>query len=98
LQAHWKGPASDDSTLRRAMDLAIQKHRRGGSSAESMGLGWHISSENALDIVWHNGGSGGSASYVAFLPRQKTGVIVLSNSTSSVDDLGRKLLYLLAWH
>lgn len=97
VQAHWQDHAEPNS-LRRAMTITVQKHRRGGSPEESVGLGWHISSQNALDIIWHNGGSGGSASYVAFLIPQKVGVLVLSNSSNPVDELGLKLLYLLAWH
>lgn len=81
-----------------AMRAAITKRRPTDTPATAIGLGWHIDSENALDIVWHNGGSGGSRSYVAFLPASKVGVIALSNSSSSVDQLGKKLLYLLHLH
>lgn len=98
MQAHWNIPADELSALQRALKQTTQKVRRGGASSESLGIGWHISSENALDIIWHNGGSGGSTSYVGFLPNQRVGVIVLSNSSSSVDEIGRPLLYLLAWH
>ena len=67
-------------------------------TSRAVGLGWHIDSENALDIIWHNGGAGGSRSYVAFLREPQVGVVVLSNSNSEVDELGRKVLYLLALH
>lgn len=95
LSAHFN---AGDSPLKKAMSLTIQKRRPTNAPATAMGLGWHVDSENALDIVWHNGGSGGSRSYAAMLPSSKTAVVVLSNSTSSVDDLGKKLLYLLHWH
>ncbi len=93
LQAHWSGKTG---TLGRALTLATRKHRRTDSPRTAIGFGWHIDSENALDIVWHNGGSGGSRSYVAMLPDRQVGVCVLANwSQANVDELGRKLVYLL---
>ena len=92
VQAHWDGR---EGRPHEALRLAIKKRRPSHTPATAIGLGWHVDSENALDIVWHNGGSGGSRSYVAFLPEHKVGVVVLSNSTTPVDALGRKILYLL---
>jgi CubicO group peptidase (beta-lactamase class C family) len=46
----------------------------------SVGLGWHILHEpDRNDWWWHNGAVGGFASSVAFDPKEKTGVVVLSN-------------------
>ena len=93
MRSHW---SERDGTLGRAMTLAVRKHRRTDSPQTAIGLGWHVDSENALDIVWHNGGSGGSRSYVAMLPDRQIGVCVLANwSQANVDELGRKLVYLL---
>lgn len=92
IEAHFPGA---DHPLPGAMQTTIHKRRPTDTPATAIGLGWHITSENAIDIVWHNGGSGGSRSYVAFLPEERTGVVVLSNSSASVDELGRKVLYLL---
>lgn len=94
VEAHFE----KDHPLHAALALAVQKRRPTDSPETAIGLGWHITSENALDIVWHNGGSGGSSSYVALLPEHEVGVVVLSNSTSSVDELGRKLVYLAQRH
>jgi len=92
LEAHW----NEQDPLYEAMQLAIQKWRPTDTPATAIGLGWHIDSENALDFVWHNGGSGGSRSYVAMLPKQQLGVVVLSNSSDmTVEELGKKVLYLL---
>lgn len=84
--------------LGEAMRLAVAKRRPTDRPTTAIGLGWHIDSENALDIVWHNGGSGGSRSYVALLPASGVGVVVLSNSSASVDGLGKRLLYLRHLH
>jgi hypothetical protein len=53
-----------------------------------VGLGWHIRAANGRSIVWHNGGTGGYQSFAAFDPEAGTAVIVLSNSTSTNDDIG----------
>ncbi len=93
MRAHW---SESDGALGSAVQLAVRKHRRTDSPQTAIGLGWHINSENALDIVWHNGGSGGSRSYVAMLPDQRIGICVLANwAQANVDELGRKLVYLL---
>ena len=101
VAANWRDPAGgpDDTTpLVQAMRETTRKRCPADTPEQSVGLGWHIQSENALDIIWHNGGAGGSCSYVAFLHEPRVGVVVLSNSSNPVDDLGRKVLYLLARH
>lgn len=93
LGAHW---TVREGSLGQALKSAIRKHRRTNSPQTAIGYGWHIDSENALDIVWHNGGSGGSRSYVAMLPDHQIGVCVLANwSQANTDEFGRKLIYLL---
>ena len=54
-----------------------------------MGLGWHFFKD---DIRWHNGGTGGYRTFCGFDIAKNRGVVVLSNSTFSVDDLGLHLL------
>jgi len=95
LQAHL---SDQEGSPYDAMRLSTRKHRPTDSPQTAIGLAWHITSENALDIAWHNGGSGGSRSYIALLPDARIGVVVLSNSTSSVDELGHKLVYLVHRH
>lgn len=63
----------------------------------SVALGWHVrrgTSEQAEDSVqvWHNGATGGFTSFIGFDAGRGRGVVVLSNSTTSVDDLGFHLL------
>lgn len=94
LRAHW---ASENAALSNAMARAVRKFRKTETPSTAIGFGWHIESENALDIVWHNGGSGGSPSYAAMLPDRRLGVVVLANwSEANVDDFGRQLIYLLS--
>jgi CubicO group peptidase (beta-lactamase class C family) len=87
-----------DQPFERIAAETTRKRRPADMPSRSMGLGWHIDSENALDILWHNGGAGGSSSYVAFLMEPRVGVVVLSNSSNSVDELGHTVLYLLVRH
>jgi CubicO group peptidase (beta-lactamase class C family) len=41
--------------------------------------GWIYAYENPYPIVWHNGGTSGSKSVVAFVPQANIGIVVLSN-------------------
>jgi CubicO group peptidase (beta-lactamase class C family) len=97
LAAHLAAPPAEaaDLTLFQALRLGLQKRRPADSRTTAMGLGWHITSENATDVIWHNGASGGSVSFVGMMETSRSAVVVLSNSTSSVDDLGVKALHLL---
>lgn len=54
-----------------------------------MGLGWHFFKDN---IRWHNGGTGGYKSFCGIDLEKNRGVVVLTNSTYSADDLGLHLL------
>jgi CubicO group peptidase (beta-lactamase class C family) len=53
-----------------------------------IGLGWHVIWPDSAPAYWHNGGTGGYHSFMGFDPRRKVGVVVLSNSTQSIDDIG----------
>lgn len=43
-------------------------------------------------VLWHNGGTGGFCSFLGLLPERRIGIVILSNSENSVDDLGLELL------
>jgi serine-type D-Ala-D-Ala carboxypeptidase/endopeptidase len=73
-----------------AMQLS-HKNSRVADSKPMVGLGWHIAQADALTITWHNGGTGGYRSFIGFTNKGK-GVVVLTNSTTSVDDIGMHLL------
>jgi CubicO group peptidase (beta-lactamase class C family) len=58
----------------------------------TIGLAWHIRHANGSDIIWHNGETAGYHSFIGFDPSHHVGVVVLSNSATSIDDLGFHLV------
>ncbi len=63
-----------------------------GSPAMDIGLGWHIRKRAGLNIVWHNGGTGGYRTWAGFDPSRRVGVVVLTNSNRGADDIGFHML------
>lgn len=67
----------------------------------AVGMNWIV--ERHSPVLWHNGGTGGYSSFLGFDKERKTGVVVLSNYTStsmlfnptSVEAIGFHLLALL---
>ena len=57
-----------------------------------IGLGWLLYSTQGREIAWHNGATGGFRSFVGYDPKERSGVVVLSNASGGVDDIGFHLL------
>lgn len=58
-----------------------------------IGLGWHVrQTTGGPRIVWHNGGTGGYHSWAGYDPARGVGVVVLTNATENIDDIGFHLL------
>jgi serine-type D-Ala-D-Ala carboxypeptidase/endopeptidase len=77
--------------------------RRPISKAKEQALGWVVemdssgtddnsSEKNDDPLILHDGGSWGYASCVAWDPKSRVGVVVLSNQVADVSDLSRHLL------
>jgi CubicO group peptidase (beta-lactamase class C family) len=79
------------SNLEEAFALA-QYPRHDKAGGEYVGLGWHIKPGDNGDIIWHNGGTGGYRAFTGFIKEASRGIIILTNSTESIDDLGIYLL------
>ena len=58
----------------------------------SVGLGWMLRDSEAYQAAWHNGGTGGSRSFLALELTTHRAVMVLSNTPNSVDHLAAQLL------
>ena len=83
------------SPLASAMIVQLATRRPSGSPTLEIALGWHIfKMPSGQEIIWHNGGTGGYRSFIAFDAKKKSGVVVLSNrfTEAGVDDIGRHLL------
>ncbi len=64
-----------------ALDEALAAIREAQYSGETA-LGWHLTDADTKDIMyWHNGGTGGYASFIAYRPSDKRGFVLLSSST-----------------
>lgn len=78
----------------------------GDSRLIGIGLGWFVYKlTNNERCYWHNGGTGGYQSYIAFVKNQKLGLVVLANhgigfwdilfKKMTVDTIGDRILELL---
>jgi D-alanyl-D-alanine-carboxypeptidase/D-alanyl-D-alanine-endopeptidase len=80
----------EDSKLARSMAKLLQTRRPAGKDEQA--LGWMIASDGDDEVVFHDGGSFGFSSSVAWQPQRRIGVVVLMNQTGSVADISRHLL------
>ena len=72
--------------------LAQMPHLAAAGGGFAMGLGWIIRDHEGRRALWHNGGTGGFRSFLAFEAATGTGILVLANTAQEVDDLGWQLL------
>ena len=81
------------NALAPAMAEMVKPRAPAGPNTQ-IALGWHITTGNDKTIVWHNGGTGGYRSFLAFDPAARAGVVVLANAgtIAGPDDIGRHLL------
>lgn len=88
--------ANADSTSKpigAVLALTHGARRPGGAPTVSLGLAWHrVQLPSGQLIVFHNGGTGGYRSFTGYSESTGEGVVVLSNTSNSVDELGFHLL------
>jgi CubicO group peptidase (beta-lactamase class C family) len=80
------------SPLLAAMQLAHQSRHDTGIPDLEIGLNWHILKRYNTPIIWHNGQTGGYHSFIGFDQKARKGIVVLSNASNDIDDIGRHLL------
>lgn len=80
-----------ESPLQQAMEFARAPQRHEPVLGMDIGLGWVIATEGGRQFVWHNGATGGYASFIGFDVELGEGIVILSNSDLSVDNLADRL-------
>lgn len=83
---------TDQSDLNRLLPAMLGTQRQGPGFTQA--LGWWIIGSGPQDagILAHDGGTLGFASSIAYDPKSRTGVVVLSNTVTGVGDIARHLL------
>jgi CubicO group peptidase (beta-lactamase class C family) len=80
--------SDEDTQLTRSLRLSHK--RRYAIPGGAIGLGWHIHGDNITR--WHNGMTGGYASWLSVVPEFDAGVVVLANTaTEKITELGLQL-------
>jgi D-alanyl-D-alanine-carboxypeptidase/D-alanyl-D-alanine-endopeptidase len=79
------------SPLASSMSAMLSGHRPIGGG-EEQALGWVVNGKSDDQLITHDGFTWGYASYVAWDPASRVGVVVLSNQLAGVEDIGRHLL------
>jgi serine-type D-Ala-D-Ala carboxypeptidase/endopeptidase len=84
--------AYKESPLAPAMKAMLEVRRPLGQS--TIGLGWIIMSAHDREIAAHDGGTGGFCSWVGYDPKERIGIVVLSNASTPIGvfDIGIHLL------
>ena len=84
----------DDSTRYHAsFDSLIVARKPAGEEGVETALGWKVRKDaQGRDIHWLTGRTNGFYAFAAFLKAWRKGVVVLSNSSASVEDIGFHLL------
>lgn len=73
-----------ETALSPALRVSHQaRHRTQGQGF--IGLAWQISNQDGAEIVWHNGGTGGYASFIGFSKKHRLAVVALSNTAAGED-------------
>jgi CubicO group peptidase (beta-lactamase class C family) len=62
------------------------------NNALRLGLNWHLSTIQGDTLIWHNGGTGGFRTILAWNPRTKVGAVLLGTSALDNEDILRHIL------
>jgi CubicO group peptidase (beta-lactamase class C family) len=76
----------------KAPGQAATAPRFDAGAGRRVGYGWVTERFGDREVVWHNGGTGGFRSFVAYEPTTGRGVVVLGNTDRGVDGIGLRLM------
>lgn len=63
-----------------------------GGPDRNVGLGWILRHSASYQVAWHNGGTGGSRSFLGLELQTRRAIVILSNTSHPVDPLAIRLL------
>lgn len=84
--------APPPNALGEALKMAMEPRAEAGAPGVRIGLAWHVIERGDRRIVLHNGQTGGHHAFVGINPENGTGVVLLANSATNIDDIGIHLL------
>ena len=84
--------AADPARPLHAALSATLKARVPSDDGGQVGLAWQIAKQDGVTVYWHNGGTGGFRSFLAFSPDTGRGVVLLTNHTRGLEAMGFALL------
>ncbi len=82
----------EPSPLASSMSAMLSTQRPIDGGEQGQALGWVVNGKGDDRLITHDGFTWGYASYVAWDPAARVGVVVLSNQLTGVEDIGRHLL------
>lgn len=80
------GPKPLVQTMQRTQAVTFKSEQR------TVGLGWHPTRVGNEVWLMHNGATGGYVSFAGFNPRNKTAVVLLSNTAGGIDQVALALI------
>ncbi len=81
-----------NSPLAPAMADMVKNQRPTQYLELKVAMGWHVATLHGVEMVWENGQTAGYRAFIGFVPKNRTGVVVLSNSANTIDDIGVHIL------
>ncbi|MBC7400221.1 MAG: beta-lactamase family protein [Mucilaginibacter sp.] len=78
-----------DTKLSKALSLT---HQVTFNNDTQLGMGWHIIKVDGVSYYFHNGGTGGSSSFLAYNTDRNIAIVILSNASASTDATGLGIL------
>jgi serine-type D-Ala-D-Ala carboxypeptidase/endopeptidase len=75
------------SPLSAALALTLDVRRPTGLPGHSQALGWSLIGDGPAQVIYRDGASFGHAGALAWSPARRTGVVLLANQLTGVDDI-----------
>lgn len=76
-------------------DYALTHQETNQQQGFKRGLAWIIEPLDNYELISHNGGTNGYRSYCGFIKEKKAGIVIMSNSSSEIEETALKILSFL---